>query len=448
MSGAFAGSTIELAALETVAIIGDSAFAGCMSLKELHVGAQLVSVGESTFAGLAEEVLDIYYGGSEEEFEAIAVSPLNNDAWKVPAHVYYNGSGPRGTEMSPLAQKYARAYLNEYHSDGSWTEEDLYVKGKVASASYNQKYSSWTIWLDSTDKNEGFQIYSAKVEEYLEDVQFAVGDEVWARGKGCIYGSNDPKTYEIGYNSATQESPVIYAYTEAAPVLLSIALDTENVKKSFELGEEPFDCTGLVVTAHFTKGEDIDVTEYAVVTTPDMTTTGDKTVEVSYTDGEVTKTATYQINVYEGEPEPVALGTTMTPGTNGSAAVVNVGDNSFSAVKVGAGSKAGDMTINIGTGEPTKLQFYAAAWNGKAAELTVTVTGATGSVTALSLANNAGIANSSPFTLSGDADPYFIEITFSDVTDFNGVTVKLETTDTANGRFVVWGAQAYGWQVN
>ena len=82
--------------------------------------------------------------------------------------------------------------------------------------------------------------------------------------------------------------------------LQSIAINTDNVKKNFTVGET-FNSTGLVVTATY-RGDDSGNTYNATVTdftisSPDMSTTGQKTVTVSYTYGGVTKTATYNITV-------------------------------------------------------------------------------------------------------------------------------------------------------
>ena len=79
--------------------------------------------------------------------------------------------------------------------------------------------------------------------------------------------------------------------------LSSIELNTTNVKKTFKEGEA-FNYNGLVVTAHFSNCADKTVTPTSV-STPDMSTPGNKTITVSYTKGEITKTATYDITVTE-----------------------------------------------------------------------------------------------------------------------------------------------------
>lgn len=83
--------------------------------------------------------------------------------------------------------------------------------------------------------------------------------------------------------------------TPVTPTLSSISLDITNVQTEFIVGDT-FTYTGLVVTAHYSDESSKTVTPTSV-STPDMATTGAKTVTVSYTENEVTKQDTYSINV-------------------------------------------------------------------------------------------------------------------------------------------------------
>lgn len=90
--------------------------------------------------------------------------------------------------------------------------------------------------------------------------------------------------------------------------LSSITLDTTNVKKQFEVGEQ-FNSDGLVVTAHYTLSGSKIVEDYER-TTPDLSTAGTKTVTVKYTDNNVTKTASYDIEVTEQHIASITLNAT------------------------------------------------------------------------------------------------------------------------------------------
>lgn len=94
-------------------------------------------------------------------------------------------------------------------------------------------------------------------------------------------------------------------YTKEAVELSSIAL-SGDYKTTF-IQRETFSHDGLVVTATYSDGDTQDVTAGAEFSEPDMTTVGSKTVTVSYTLGDITKTATYDITVTAEEVESLAL---------------------------------------------------------------------------------------------------------------------------------------------
>ncbi len=96
-------------------------------------------------------------------------------------------------------------------------------------------------------------------------------------------------------------------------VLAAISLNTDNVKKTFTVGET-FNSTGLVVTAAYSNCSDKTVTPTSV-TTPDLTAAGNETVTVSYTENNVTKTAAYQISVTEPVKYNVTWSVNGVPGT-------------------------------------------------------------------------------------------------------------------------------------
>jgi len=84
----------------------------------------------------------------------------------------------------------------------------------------------------------------------------------------------------------------------ATATLASIAVSGQ--KTDFTVGDT-FTHDGAVVTATYSDGTTKHVTSSAEFSTPDMTTAGTKTVTVSYTENEVTKTTTYEITVAEAQ---------------------------------------------------------------------------------------------------------------------------------------------------
>lgn len=103
----------------------------------------------------------------------------------------------------------------------------------------------------------------------------------------------------VNYTSGSGATYSDYSLTCGAAVdceLTGITLNTDNVKKAFVTGDT-FTSEGLVVTANYSNCNDKDKTSKSVVTAPDMTVAGTKDVKVSYTEGDVTKEASYQITV-------------------------------------------------------------------------------------------------------------------------------------------------------
>ena len=85
------------------------------------------------------------------------------------------------------------------------------------------------------------------------------------------------------------------AEPEAAPDLVSIAVSGQ--KQAFYVNDAF--TFGGVVTASYSNGTQKDVTKHADFSSPDMTTVGTKTVNVSYTENGITKTTSYTIVVSE-----------------------------------------------------------------------------------------------------------------------------------------------------
>ncbi len=87
-----------------------------------------------------------------------------------------------------------------------------------------------------------------------------------------------------------------YSLTCTTCTLTGITLNTSGVTTSFTVGDS-FTSEGLVVTAKYSDCSDRIVSPTSV-STPDMSSVGDnKTVTVTYTEGDVTETATYTITI-------------------------------------------------------------------------------------------------------------------------------------------------------
>lgn len=92
-----------------------------------------------------------------------------------------------------------------------------------------------------------------------------------------------------------QGNPCIFKKTQSC-TLSSISLNTSGATTTFCVGET-FSSSGLVTTASYTGGCSNATVTPTSVSSPNMASAGEKTVTVSYTEGGVTKTATYTITV-------------------------------------------------------------------------------------------------------------------------------------------------------
>ena len=107
-------------------------------------------------------------------------------------------------------------------------------------------------------------------------------------------------SYTGGYTGETTVQKTISLTGQAAPVLDSIYVTKDNPCDDVFNRLDDFTHEGIHVIAHYTDSTtypDVDVTESATITPPDMTTAGTKEVSVSYTEGGVTKDTSYSITV-------------------------------------------------------------------------------------------------------------------------------------------------------
>ena len=108
-------------------------------------------------------------------------------------------------------------------------------------------------------------------------------------------------------------SPFKYVHIEPAPAektLTGIAITTNPTKTEYTEGES-FDSTGMVVTASYSDDTTAEVTGYTI--SPDgALTPNDTAITVSYTEGEVTETATLTITVTAAPVEKTLTGIAIT----------------------------------------------------------------------------------------------------------------------------------------
>ena len=134
----------------------------------------------------------------------------------------------------------------------------------------------------------------------------ALNDSTWSNATSSangtavtitpVNGSNNIVA-DIGGTCGFTALTVNYSGKTVSKSLDSISLDTTDVDTDFFV-DDAFSYNGLVVTAHYDDNSESVVTPTSV-STPNMSTAGNKTVTVAYEESGVTKTATYQITVSE-----------------------------------------------------------------------------------------------------------------------------------------------------
>lgn len=203
------------------------------------------------------------------------------------------------------------------------------------------------------------------------DTQLSSGTPIVASGTSEIYTVGNSASATNGQVKITSIS-VTYRLPAS---LTSISLDTSNVQKVFSVGDT-FNYTGLVVTAHYSDSSTKTVTPTSV-SSPNMSTTGNKTVTVTYTEDENSKTADYSITV------------NANPSISWTAPTINVYSGSTLS---GNDVNGWAVTYNDGEGHQTTLTY---------SQLTVKLGGTTISI---------------PHTWSAEDDGKTLTVTYNSLT--------------------------------
>lgn len=201
----------------------------------------------------------------------------------------------------------------------------------------------------------------------------------------CFNSGIDSPNGGFACYSAQGSYGLVYLWKQVTPkVLTSISLDTSNVKTTFSVGET-FNYTGLVVTANYSNAPSSVVTPTSV-SSPNMSTTGQKTVTVSYTEEETSKSANYTITV------------NSNPSIDWIAPTINVYSGS---VLSGTDVNGWDVTYNDGAGHQSTPTY---------SQLTVKLGGTTISI---------------PHTWSAEDDGKTLTVTYNSLTTTASSAVQI-----------------------
>ena len=153
---------------------------------------------------------------------------------------------------------------------------------------------------------ESFSIPDDSAIETLGDVLFQncsnltsvyIGKNVKSIGNGCFYGANSLATIRINQKEDSISGSPWAASNAVIEWLSTIVTNIEIISlpaKTKYKKNEVFQSLGLTVKAYYDDGTSEEVTDYTL-SSPEMTSTGTKTVTVTYKE----KTATFEITVVD-----------------------------------------------------------------------------------------------------------------------------------------------------
>ena len=182
----------------------------------------------------------------------------------------------------------------------SWTltnsDGKLLGATKLKSVAWDKGTTTWNITIENGGNEAIIQNTPSDYGRFLHNVN---GTRFTTYSSAANATMLLPQLYRQTVSDTTYytTSPDTTTYT-----LTGIEITTMPTKTTFAVNEA-FSSEGLVVTATYTAEKDptktktADVTSKVSITGGDTSTAGTKTVNVSYTEGETTKTATYKITV-------------------------------------------------------------------------------------------------------------------------------------------------------
>ena len=182
----------------------------------------------------------------------------------------------------------------------SWTltnsDGKLLGATKLKSVAWDKGTTTWNITIENSGNEATIQNTPSDYGRFLHNVNSTRFTTYSSAANTTMLL---PQLYRQTVSGTTYytTSPDTTTYT-----LTGIEITATPTKTTFAVNEA-FSSEGLVVTATYTSEKDptktktADVTSKVSITGGDTSTAGTKTVNVSYTEGETTKTATYEITV-------------------------------------------------------------------------------------------------------------------------------------------------------
>ena len=312
---AVAVTSLSLSGQKTSFKVGDTFSFGGTVTAHYNNGSSADVTGSATYSGYnmntaGNQTVTVSYGGQSETYQisvvesgggtdttkyALITSTSDLEAGK--SYIITNGTSDTVKAIATTSNANNRKTTSATVTDGKITRGS-----SIMSFTLGGTTGAWTFATENYEGTDGYLASAASGNyNYLRVINTA--------GTATISFDSDAAVINIGphssrtlirYNSSdlfacySSGQDPIYLWKEAA-ALSSISLDTTNVQTTFSVGDT-FNYAGLTVTAHYSDSTSAVVTP-TNVSAPDMSSTGNKTVTVTYTEGGVSKDNSYTITV-------------------------------------------------------------------------------------------------------------------------------------------------------
>ena len=337
-----------------------------------------------------------------------------------------------GTEADPYTVSDAKILFNDL-DDGENTAE-CYVTGTiVADPAPSISGTRYRFYLSDGVSTTNLYAYNVDplsgTTAHLANIPY--GSVVVAKGAIKNFGG----TFELCY--VKDVASCILTSVER-PELSSVVISGTASQTEYAVGAD-YNHNGLVATANFASGAAIDVSDLASWSIdPATASEGDTSISITASYDNV-NSAAFNVSVTvtgTGPVTPTYYDATMAGKDNASTVTVN----GNSAIKCGASSKAGSMTVTVPSGA-TKLRIYIGGWNNDTGRtINVTLSGnATISPTSFNVVNESVFSGTATSFTVADESIHLYEFTLSGVTE--ETTITFTANAASKNRFIAWGAQ-------
>lgn len=404
---ALAVTSIDISGYTTTFTVGDTFSYGGTVIANYNNGSSADVTASATYSGYnmstaGNQTVTVSFGGQSQTYQ-IVVSESGGGATDSTQYALINSTsdleagksyiitnGISGTVKAIAVTNNAN---NRKTTSASISDSKITRGSSIMSFTLGGSSGAWTFATENYAGTDGYLASAASGKNnYLRVISTA--------GTATISFSSDEAVINIGphtertqirYNSSdlfacysSGQDPVYLWKEVQTKVLSSISLDTTNVQKTFTVGDT-FNYTGLVVTANYADSTSATVSP-TNVSSPDMSSTGNKNVTVTYTENAVSKTANYSITV------------NSNPSISWTAPTINVYSGS---TLIGSDVNGWAVTYNDGAGHQTVLTY---------SQLTVKLGGTTISI---------------PHTWSADDDGKTLTATYNSLTTSQSSAVQV-----------------------